>query len=42
MGSGHFSASDRYQVLKEKALAYAFLLKELGLVAIPYGKRTQL
>jgi oligopeptidase B len=32
MSAGHFSASDRYKYLKEKAFDYAFILNELGLV----------
>lgn len=31
MGAGHFSASDRYKYLKEKAFDYAFILDQLGL-----------
>jgi oligopeptidase B len=33
MSAGHFSASDRYKYLKEKAFDYAFMLDQLGLVA---------
>jgi protease II len=29
MSAGHFSASDRYKYLKEKAFDYAFLLDQL-------------
>jgi oligopeptidase B len=32
MSAGHFSASDRYKYLKEKAFDYAFILNELGLL----------
>ncbi len=31
LNAGHFSASDRYKYLKEKAFDYAFLLNQLGL-----------
>jgi protease II len=31
MGAGHFSASDRYQYLRESAIDTAFLLDTLGL-----------
>jgi oligopeptidase B len=31
MASGHFSASDRYNHLKQKAFDYAFLLDQVGL-----------
>lgn len=31
MSSGHFSASDRYKYLREKAFEYAFVLDQLGL-----------
>lgn len=31
MGAGHFSASDRYKYLREKAFDFAFLLDQLGL-----------
>ena len=31
MSSGHFSASDRYKYLEEKAFAYSFMLSQLGL-----------
>jgi oligopeptidase B len=31
MAAGHFSASDRYKYLKEKAFDYAFILDQLGL-----------
>lgn len=30
MGAGHFSYSDRYQYLREKAFEYAWLMAELG------------
>jgi len=30
MSSGHFSASDRYKYLREKAFIYAFVLGQLG------------
>ena len=30
MTSGHFSASDRYKYLKERAFEYAWLINELG------------
>lgn len=30
MGSGHFSASDRYRYLRERAFVYSFLLDQLG------------
>jgi oligopeptidase B len=33
LGAGHFSASDRYKYLEEKAFAYTFLLEQLGVVA---------
>jgi oligopeptidase B len=33
MSAGHFSASDRYKYLKEKAWEYAFLLREHNLLA---------
>lgn len=32
MSSGHFSASDRYKYLKERAFEYTFLLNELNLL----------
>ena len=32
MSSGHFSASDRYKYLKERAFEYTFLLNELDLL----------
>eukprot|EP00959_Pyramimonas_sp_CCMP1952_P199184 4166238-Pyramimonas_sp.AAC.2 len=31
MGAGHFSASDRYKHLKERAFELAFVLDQLGL-----------
>jgi protease II len=31
MGSGHFSASDRYRYLRERAFVYAFILDQLGI-----------
>lgn len=31
MSAGHFSASDRYKYLKEKAFIFAFVLNELGI-----------
>lgn len=31
MGSGHFSASDRYKYLRERAFVYSFLLDQLGI-----------
>jgi oligopeptidase B len=34
MSAGHFSASDRYKYLKEKAFDYAFILDQLGLVDV--------
>jgi protease II len=33
MGAGHFSLSDRYLYLREKAFAYAFVLDSLGVQA---------
>ena len=33
MSAGHFSASDRYKYLKERAFEYAFLLNELNLLS---------
>ena len=33
MASGHFSASDRYNYLKQKAFDYAFLLDQVGLAS---------
>lgn len=30
LSAGHFSASDRYKYLEERAFAYAFLLEQLG------------
>jgi len=33
MGAGHFSLSDRYAYLREKAFAYAFVLDALGVRA---------
>ena len=30
LSSGHFSASDRYKYLREKAIEHAFVLRELG------------
>jgi oligopeptidase B len=33
MSAGHFSASDRYKYLREKAFDYAFVLDQLGLAA---------
>lgn len=32
MSSGHFSASDRYKYLRERAFEYAWLLNELSLL----------
>mmetsp|Transcript_23078 Transcript_23078/g.80448 ORF Transcript_23078/g.80448 Transcript_23078/m.80448 type:complete len:788 (-) Transcript_23078:180-2543(-) len=34
MGSGHFSASDRYRYLREQAFDYAFLCDSLGATAL--------
>lgn len=31
MGSGHFSASDRYRYLRERAFVYSFVLDQLGI-----------
>jgi oligopeptidase B len=31
MGAGHFSASDRYKHLKERAFELAYVLDQLGL-----------
>jgi oligopeptidase B len=33
MGSGHFGASGRYEMLKEIAFEYAFILTRLGVEA---------
>ena len=43
MSSGHFSASDRYKNMKERAFEYAFVMKALGcraLVKPPGGVET--
>ena len=32
LGSGHFSASDRYKYLREYAFEYAFMLDQVGLL----------
>ena len=31
MSSGHFSASDRYKYLREKAFIFSFVLEQLGI-----------
>ena len=31
MSAGHFSASDRYKYLKEKAFIFSFVLDQLGI-----------
>ena len=41
MGSGHFGASGRYDMLKEIAFEYAYLLTRLGVEPITGTKKSQ-
>jgi len=39
MSSGHFSASDRYKYLRERAFELAFVLDQLGLAGPDEGEK---
>eukprot|EP00611_Tribonema_gayanum_P013667 TRINITY_DN2470_c0_g3_i2.p3 TRINITY_DN2470_c0_g3~~TRINITY_DN2470_c0_g3_i2.p3 ORF type:complete len:356 (-),score=125.94 TRINITY_DN2470_c0_g3_i2:450-1517(-) len=42
MSAGHFSASDRYKYLQERAFEFAFVLDQLGATALKQGSASKL
>ncbi|KAG5189638.1 hypothetical protein JKP88DRAFT_347625 [Tribonema minus] len=42
MSAGHFSASDRYKYLQERAFEFAFVLDQLGATALRQGSASKL